>query len=292
MNSLKFNPRAAPMTRQVFSQRYNVETKNLVDDEEDYKITLPSEQIPNDENPPLFVIQLPTAIADTTTSPTLPVVCKPAITSDCSADQPTGNRSSAIASDCSNNQPLFLAGNRMPPTVASQVFGHTASMAVGVTTPNHTTGNWLSAQPLGDSPYADQRWLNLLERLGNDEREWEKEKGTVKRMTLHLNAIEQAVEIQKTTTKAEIQSAVDNMTTNLCASESRTKQYGDKRLSDEVQQLDERVRVLTQKFQRDNCLTNVTGTLLGIVCCVFLYHAFSMMFLMNRSNATQSFYTG
>lgn len=132
----------------------------------------------------------------------------------------------------------------------------------------------------------------FAQRLGNDEHEVEKIKGAIGRVSLHIGSVEKAIELQRIGNNDNLNEMAETVGKTMQSVESRTKQYCDKRLSDEVQQLDYKITVLNKKLQKDSCLTNLTGSLLGLVCIACLYQFFYMLFFKNmfKMNELQQFY--
>jgi len=145
--------------------------------------------------------------------------------------------------------------------------------------------------PVEQTFQVDQsRWEALLARLGENECELEKLKGVSKRVTLQLSQSNQALESQRASFTDEIKKSCDLLMENDHTVESRSKMYSDKRLTDELASqlplVESRLKILEKEVKRDNCVTSVTGTFLGVLLLLFLYNVLEMMLYRTNHQAT------
>ena len=222
-------------------------------DLEEYVISVPKIEVPVVTPTPKQILPLSTSVIPKVVSPVAPPILPSVV--------PTATPS-------------------VVPTVAASV-GPSVTPSVGP-----------SAQSNADYLKCIDILETFAQRLGNDEHEVEKIKGAIGRVSLHIGSVEKAIELQRIGNNDDLKEMAERVGNTMQSVESRVKQYCDKRLSDEVQQLDYKITVLNKKLQKDSCLTNLTGSLLGLVCIACLYQFFYMLFFKNmfKMNELQQFY--
>jgi len=280
--NLHFNQFATPMTTKKFNNAYKIEAKDL----EEYVIPMPT-PVPKEEK----------------RETKEPNVCDLSDSGKNTISLAEQNYKEKVVSEIlvSKNQncngssvtPQF----RLPLNVVQQKQAPTSPQSEAMKNILSPVPNCFSPEPQLIIPSEYQKCIDLLEtfsqRLGNDEHELEKVKGAIGRVSLHIGSVEKAIELQRIGNNDDLKEMTDRVTNCMQSVESRTKQYSDKRLTDEVQQLDYKIYVMNKKLQKDSCLTNLTGTLLGLVCIACLYQFFYMLFFKNmlKVDELQQFYT-
>jgi len=284
--SLHFNNFATPMTTKVFKNTYKIEAKDL----EEFVIPMQVSAPKEDKLAPLSQDVTPKTNVDSALpDPQGRVLSPSSIGSDISrvSENNVGSGYSLLA-DVLKKEKTSSPKMQLFPLIPPKKTDHPNTIVLGMQKSDlHQTENLVAVDLLA----ADVQ--NLVQRLGNDEHEWEKLKGAVGRVTLHISSVEKAIELQRIGNNDDLKEMTDRVTNTMQSIESRTKQYSDKRLADEVQQLDYKITVMNKKLQKDSCLTNLTGSLLGLVCIACLYQFFYMLFFKNmlKVDELQQFYT-
>jgi hypothetical protein len=283
--SLHFNNFATPMTTKVFKNTYKIEAKDLEEFIIPMQVPAPKEDKPAPLSQDVVVPKTNVDSAVPNTDSDMAVM----IGSD--SPRVSGNNVGvgySLLADVLKKEKTSSPKTQLFPLIPPKKMDHPNTIVLGMQKSDlHQTENLVAVDLLA----ADVQ--NLVQRLGNDEHEWEKLKGAVGRVTLHISSVEKAIELQRIGNNDDLKEMTDRVTNAMQSIESRTKQYSDKRLADEVQQLDYKITVMNKKLQKDSCLTNLTGSLLGLVCIACLYQFFYMLFFKNmlKVDELQQFYT-